>query len=160
MRKHIGSVNWLILSFILLLTDIFSKKWAETVLAPVREIPWIDGVIGFRYAENTGAAFSAFSGSTLLLGVVSLAVCASILIYILRHPGMNWLTNLSLSMLLAGGTGNLIDRFCRGYVVDFFEFQFVDFAVFNVADIYITTGAVLLFLALLFGGEHNGRLES
>lgn len=150
---------YLALSVFLLLVDIFSKRWAETVLAPVSSMPLIKGVVGLRYAENTGAAFSAFSGSTVFLSVFSLLVCIAVLIYMIRHPNAGWLCNLSLSMVLAGGVGNLIDRMTRGYVVDMFEVQFIEFAIFNVADICITVGAALLFIALLRGGERNARLE-
>ena len=118
----------------------------------------IDGVIGFRYAENTGAAFSALSGATVFLSVFSLAICIAIAIYMIRSTeGARAL--LPLSMILAGGVGNLMDRVSYGYVVDFFELQFMKFAIFNVADICITAGAALLFAVLLFGGEKRGRMD-
>ena len=69
------------------------------------------------------------------------------------------LTKLSLSMVLAGGVGNLSDRVARGYVVDYIELQFMRFAIFNAADVFITVGAALLFVALLCGGERNGRMD-
>ena len=73
---------------------------------------------------------------------------------------MDILSKLSLSMIFAGGVGNLIDRIRLGYVIDFFELQFMDFAIFNVADICITIGAALLFIALMRGGEGNARMEN
>jgi len=151
---------WLLLSTGLLLIDLLTKKWAETALAPVETMPLVEGIIGLRYAENTGAAFSAFAGATVWLSLISLAVCTVVLVYVVRHPEMGRLEHLSLSMVLSGGIGNLIDRIARGYVVDFFEFQFVDFAVFNFADIFITVGAALLFIALLRGGEIHARVEN
>ena len=147
-------------SVLLLLIDWFSKRWAETGLAAVGKMPLIEGIIGLRYAENTGAAFSAFSGATALLSLFSVAVCIVVLAYLFKHPEMGVLSKASLSMIFAGGVGNLIDRITLGYVVDFFELQFMDFAIFNVADICITVGAVLLFIALLRGGEGNARMEN
>ena len=158
-NKHGKTMARLAISALLLLIDIVSKRWAETALAKQGTMPLLKGVIGFRYAENTGAAFSAFSGATILLSAFSVIVCAFILFYIIRHPEMSGPTGLSFAMVLSGGIGNLIDRMTRGYVVDFFEFQFVRFAIFNVADICITVGACLLFIALLRGGEAHGGME-
>ena len=160
MNKKTETAVCLVLSASLLLIDILSKRWAETVLAAVRTMPLLEGVIGLRYAENTGAAFSAFSGATVLLTAFSLVVCVILLIYLIRHPEMETFSKLSLSMIFAGGIGNLIDRITRGYVIDFFELQFVEFAIFNIADICITVGAVLLFVTLLRGGEDNVRMEN
>ena len=159
-NKKAETLVCLVISVLLLLIDWVSKRWAENVLAAVRTMPLIKGIVGLRYAENTGAAFSAFSGATALLSVFSAAVCIAVLIYLLKHPEMDMLSKLSFSMVFAGGVGNLIDRITLGYVVDFFELQFIDFAIFNVADIYITVGAALLFIALLRGGEGNARMEN
>jgi signal peptidase II len=63
-----------------------------------------------------------------------------------RHP----LLNVALSMVLGGGIGNMIDRIRLGYVVDFFHVDFVDFAIFNVADSFITVGAILLVIYVIF----------
>ena len=158
-KRKAALAAYLIGGAVLLLADILSKRWAETVLAPAGSMPMIEGVIALRYAENTGAAFSAFSGAMALLSIFSLAVCVAVLAYMIWHPEMDGLIKCSLSMVLAGGVGNLIDRITRGYVVDFFEFQFVEFAIFNVADICITMGAALLFIALLRGGDTKSRLE-
>ena len=158
MKKYIRIGVMLSFSMLLMMIDVMSKKWAESVLAPLGSMPLVRGIIGLRYAENTGAAFSAFSNSTMLLSVVSAIICAGVLIYMLRHPQCDWMAGSSLAMILSGGIGNLLDRMTRGYVVDFFELQFVEFAVFNVADICITAGAVLLFIALLRGGEEHGRM--
>lgn len=159
-NKKIETALFLAFSAFLLLIDWLSKRWAETVLAAARTMPLINGVIGLRYAENTGAAFSAFSGATMLLSAFSAVVCIAVLIYFLKHPEMDILSKLSFSMIFAGGVGNLIDRITLGYVVDFFELQFMDFAIFNVADVCITVGAALLFIALLRGGEGHARMEN
>jgi signal peptidase II len=135
--------------------DAVSKLWAVSVLAPAGEMPLLDGIIALRFARNFGAAFSSFSGATLLLSLFSLCVCTAIGWYLMKNVHMHPLEGISLTMIFAGGAGNLIDRVLRGYVVDFFEFQFVKFAVFNVADILITTGAVLLFIALMRGGNEG-----
>ncbi len=142
-----------LLAAVLLASDVLSKCWAVEVLAPLGEMPLIDGLIGLRYARNFGAAFSSFSGATLMLSAVSLIVCTGAAWYLMKNIGMHPLAGVSLTMIFAGGIGNLIDRVTRGYVVDFFEFQFIEFAIFNVADVFITVGAGLLFIALMLGGE-------
>ena len=151
---------WFGLSAILLLIDQVSKRWAQEILARQGTMGLLDGIVGFRYAENTGAAFSSLSGATVLLSVFSLVVCAAVAVYMLRNPRMPVRMKLPLSMILAGGLGNAIDRICLGYVIDFIELQFVKFAIFNAADIWITSGAALLFIALLFGGEQSGRMDN
>jgi len=154
-KGSLKSACWMAVAAALVLTDWLTKRWAEQALAPVGRMALWDGVVGFCYAENTGAAFSSFSGATMLLGIVSLVICIGVAVYKLRHPEADWLTQSALSMVLAGGIGNLIDRIVRGYVVDFIEVLFIEFAIFNVADICVTVGAALLFIALLRGGEKN-----
>lgn len=153
------SAGWFALSATLVFIDQLSKGWASGVLKGLRSLPLIEGVVGLRYAENTGAAFSSFSGAIDLLIAFSLVVCVTVAVHMLRHPEENIAMQLSLSLILAGGVGNLIDRIHCGYVVDFIELQFVDFAIFNAADIFITSGAVLLFIVLMLGGERNARMD-
>ena len=111
--------------------------------------PIIPGVIGYRYARNTGMAFSLLSGRPWLLGIFS----ALILIIgwrILRTFRLDGLTRVASMLILGGALGNMVDRFFTGYVVDMIEFLFMDFAVFNVADAALTTGCALLAVSLLF----------
>ena len=109
------------------------------------------GFAAFTYVENTGAAFSMFSGSTLVLGIISVAL-AAVLVYIMLKGNKyrSMLLSLSLSFLIGGAIGNAIDRLALGYVRDMIEFTFVDFAVFNVADSFACIGAVMLGVFLLF----------
>lgn len=113
-------------------------------------VPFIDGVMNFYHTRNTGAAFSMFSDKRWVFMVFS-AISMAIIIYLLvteykRHV----LLNVSLAMILGGGVGNMIDRVRLGYVVDFFRTEFVDFAIFNVADCFITVGTVLLAIYVIF----------
>ncbi len=158
-KGYRARLAWLALSLGLVLFDALSKHWARTVLKSTDTMVLIPGVLGLHYAENTGAAFSAFSGATVLLGGISLIVCVVLVIWILKKPDAGWLLMTGLSLTLAGGAGNLIDRLVRGSVTDFFEFLFVRFAIFNVADICITAGVGLILLAVLFGGEKSARME-
>lgn len=132
------------------LLDQVSK---ELILAhlntPVSIIP---GVISFEYAENTGMAWGMLKDHRwvfMTLSVLAL-VFFSVLYYKIKKP--HPLFTLSMGFVLGGGVGNMIDRIFRprGAVIDFFRTDFMDFPIFNVADIFITVGAVLLCVYLLF----------
>lgn len=113
-------------------------------------IPFIKGFMSFYHTRNTGAAFSMFSDNRWVFMVFS-AISMAIIIYLLvKEYKRHILLNISLAMVLGGGVGNMIDRIRLGYVVDFFRTDFVDFAIFNVADCFITVGAVLLGVYVVF----------
>ena len=106
--------------------------------------PFIPYVLSLYHTQNTGAAFSMFSDKRWVFMVFS-AVSMVIIVWLLykeyhRHP----LLNIALSMVLGGGIGNMIDRVALGYVIDFIDFTLINFAVFNVADSFITVGAFML----------------
>lgn len=107
-------------------------------------------VLCLRTVHNTGAAWGMMDGATVLLGVLSLAVVAVLLVFLfVLAPDASPLTAVAVGLVAAGGIGNAIDRFALGYVVDFIQPLFIDFPVFNVADIGVTCGFVLLVLSLL-----------
>ena len=121
-------------------------KWA--CLSLTGSVTLIPGVLALNYAENTGMAFSLFSGRPWLLGWVS-AGCILLGWAILRRYRLGPVSRTAAMLMLGGAVGNMLDRFFRGYVVDMFEVLFVDFAIFNVADAALTIGAVLMALSLL-----------
>lgn len=102
------------------------------------------GLFQFTYVENTGAAFSSFSNSTTLLTVATVIILIGCLILLLTKKIKAKFMNVCLVLVIAGGIGNVIDRIVNGYVVDFINPLFVDFAVFNFADCCITVGAILM----------------
>ena len=108
------------------------------------------GLFQFRLVHNTGAAWGMFGDSTFALGVLSLVVCALLLVYLfVLSPHATVVQTMGLALVFAGGIGNAIDRFAQGYVVDFIEFSFIDFPVFNIADIGVTCGFVIFLFALV-----------
>lgn len=133
-----------------IILDQITKIVAQNNLLNNKEITAIPHILGFTYVKNEGAAFGIFSDSRWVFMVFS-TVAIFVMFYVLikdkkRHP----LFVVSISMLIGGGIGNMIDRIFRGYVIDFFKFLFVKFAVFNVADCFVTVGAVLLSVYLIF----------
>ena len=140
----------IIISMAVVLLDQGTKLLVIHNIAPTDTIPVLPRILNLVYVKNTGAAFSILSGKTFFLSLISLAVCVGIVWYLVKNRPENKLMLLSVSLVLGGAVGNLIDRMFRGSVVDFFEVIFVDFPVFNVADIAITVGAILLMIYVLF----------
>lgn len=112
--------------------------------------PFIPHVMSLKYTQNKGAAFSMLSEQRWVFMVLSLVSMAVIVYILVKEYRRHTLLNISLAMILGGGIGNMIDRIALGYVVDFFRCDFVDFAIFNVADCFITVGAVLLGVYIIF----------
>ena len=141
---------FLIVSAILLImADQLSKYWAVAVLKPLGSLPILPGFIRFFYVENTGAAFSMFEGMRfVLIGFTSVALLVvAWLLFVKRRTDK--LEEIALLLIFSGGVGNLIDRVLNGFVVDFFDFQFMTFAVFNVADCCVVVGVGLFALAFI-----------
>lgn len=126
--------------------DQLSKLAARQLQGAVTLIP---GVVGLRYAENTGMAFSLLSGRPWLLGLLSAALIAAGFA-VLRRYRLGTLASVAAMLMLGGAVGNMLDRLFIGYVVDMIEVLFVDFAIFNVADAALTVGCGLMAWSLLF----------
>lgn len=119
------------------------------------------GLIDFRLVHNTGGAWGIFEGNTMALGIFSLGVCALLIAYYAwQRNEVNLPQVIGIALIVAGGIGNVIDRFVQGYVVDFIEFSFFDFPVFNVADIGVTCGFVILFIGLIVSWRDEAKDES
>lgn len=115
------------------------------------------GLIQFRLAHNTGAAWGMFDDSTFALGVMSLLVCAALTAYLVATAKRaNLAEVIGVALVVAGGLGNALDRFTLGYVVDFIDTTFIEFPTFNVADIGVTCGFVLFFAGMLWGMRRDG----
>ena len=138
--------------------DILTKSWlsgnyaqGEVITGPIL------GLVRLHLVHNTGAAWGMFGDSTLALGVMSSVVCIVLTAYMYyMSPRASLLEVLGIALVVAGGIGNAIDRFTLGYVVDFIEPVFIDFPVFNVADIGVTCGFVLFLVGLLLRERRDG----
>ncbi|HAQ62957.1 MAG TPA: signal peptidase II [Ruminococcaceae bacterium] len=132
-------------------------------LAPVGSITLIEKFLSLTYVENTGAAFGSFSAHTTLLSVFTALVLIVGLIYLLSGKVNSKIAYACLTVIIAGGISNLLDRIFRGFVVDYIEPLFVNFAVFNFADILVTCGAGVLIIYLIYdmvkGSDGKNRGE-
>lgn len=129
---------------VLTLIDRLTKHIAVSTVKVNGPQEFLFGLFQFRYVENTGAAFSSFSDNTEILTVVTLIIIVFCLILLLSRKIKSNFMNVCFLLVTAGGIGNVIDRIMYGYVIDFIEPLFVDFAVFNFADCCITVGAFLI----------------
>lgn len=107
---------------------------------------FIPGVLRLHYIENIGASFSLGEGFGAAFILLALVVSAGSIVYLLRAPIVSKVETAGLALLVGGAIGNAIDRLLFGYVVDFLATEFIDFPVFNIADIGITCGVVLAFI--------------
>lgn len=141
--------------------DQLSKQFAVIWLSGITTLPIIPNVLHLTYVENTGAAFSLFSNMRFFLIIVTLLFAAGIgyLFYILPKTKPYRNINIALSLMLSGAIGNLIDRIRLAYVVDFFDFRIIGFAIFNVADILVVCGTGLLIYSLLKNHNLFSKLE-
>ncbi len=142
----------IILAVFLLIADQVTKYIALMRLKPVGSVTFIDGFMDFTFVENRGAAFGILNGKTWLLLIMAAVICIVIVIAMIKMPNTKeykWL-KWSLILILAGAIGNVIDRLFRGYVVDFFEFTFIEWPVFNMADIYVVVGTIVMAILVLF----------
>jgi len=126
--------------------DQLVKAWCVTDLAPLHTIPLIPDVFHLTYAENHGAGFSILSGQRWLLIAVTGAVLIGMLFLLLTKRIPKGMLSWAIGLVISGAVGNLIDRVRQGFVVDLFDFRLINFAIFNVADVLICTGAGLLIL--------------
>ena len=106
--------------------------------------------LDLTYVQNTGAAFSMFSQHTWILAFISLVMSVVLAVALWKNFFTHPLGKVTLSLLLAGAVGNLIDRAMRGFVVDMFQLLFMNFAVFNVADICVVCGGIAFCVYFLF----------
>ncbi len=141
-----------IVAVLLVGLDQVTKYLALMQLKPVGSVTFVEGFMDFTFVENRGVAFGMFSGQKWFILLLTGIIVAVMIYYFVRLPHSRqyqWVRG-AIVLVLAGAVGNMIDRIFRGYVVDFFEFTFFDWPVFNVADIYVVVGVILLAILILF----------
>ena len=142
----------------MIIVDQLIKYWAVTELAPIGNINIIKGFFHLTYVENSGAAFSMLEGKQTFFIIITFA--AFFLFYYIYKTGIvsGKLANWAGTFVAGGAIGNFIDRLRLGYVIDMFNFELIDFPVFNFADICITVGGAL-FVLIIWLDYLNERRE-
>lgn len=146
-----------ILFGLLLFADQCTKYLAIMKLKGNPAYVLYEGVLELDYLPNAGIALGMLQGQKFLILFVGVIFIAFILFFLLKVPAKRKFiaVHILLVMVIAGGIGNMIDRFRFDFVVDFISFVLINYPIFNVADCYITIAAVLLFILFLFVYKEN-----
>lgn len=132
------------LSLTILIIDQILKYLIRTFIYPGHSIPLLNGILKLTYVQNTGAAFSLFTGYSSFLVAIGVVVAAGVIYFHYRIPSGNHYFQAALAFILGGSLGNLTDRIFRGHVVDYLDFSF--WPVFNLADMAINLGIFLIII--------------
>lgn len=147
--RGILAILAIIIITVLVAVDQLTKLYAINVIKPQRFVTVIENFYYFTYVENRGAAFGMLQNRQLFFIIVTLVIFAVLGYVLVKYKIEGKLFYIATILIIAGGFGNLIDRIFRGYVVDFLQFSFFS-PVCNLADYYITVGAVLLIISVTF----------
>lgn len=142
----------IVLIAILIAFDRFTKQLALAYLKGTAGLSLISGVLELRYLENRGAAFSLLQGKTWLILLTGFLFIGIVIYFIMKMPDHKKynIIHIVVSFFIAGGIGNMMDRFLYGYVVDFISFVLINFPIFNVADIYVVVAFFIVGIFVLF----------
>lgn len=110
----------------------------------------VPGFFSLFYIQNEGAAWGIFQGKMVFFYLVTLIVVGYLVYMFQQEKNKTKLVGISFALILSGAIGNFIDRLLNGYVVDMFRLDFINFPIFNVADICLTVGVVLMLIHVLF----------
>lgn len=143
-------VLYLTITLILVMIDQFTKYLTVENIALHEVVEVIPNVLSLTYIQNSGAAFSILEGQMLFFYIVTVIVIIFLLYYMYTEARNNKILGILLSIVLAGAIGNFIDRLLYQYVIDMIQLEFVEFAIFNVADSYLTVGVILLLIYTIF----------
>lgn len=131
--------------------DQVVKYLVVSGIAAGTRLAFLPGVLDLTYVQNTGAAFSTFQGAQWLFALVFAMLTVGLFYeYFRKRLPFTRFDRWCIAAIYGGGLGNMIDRLRLGYVVDMFETSFIRFPVFNVADIFITCGCIVLLVHLVF----------
>lgn len=148
-----------IAAVVLLGADQGTKWLIRQSMQPGESIPFLPHVAQLTYVQNTGIAFGAFAGKVNFITILTALLLAALVVFmIVKQPRAHTIW-LAVSAIVAGGVGNLIDRIWLNYVVDFIDLQFMSFPVFNVADMWVVGGAILMVVYILFFEEKQRGKE-
>ena len=159
LRKYRVYVFEILFAVAAIAVDLVSKAAAFDILedVPGGSIAVAEGIFSLTMARNYGASFGVFSGKTTLLSAITGIGIALVLVVLIVRPKAPKILRYSLIMIFAGGLGNLVDRIAFGYVRDFIDYTFletffgIDFAIGNIADIFVMIAMGMLIVYMIFG---------
>ena len=154
-------IHYYLISLVIIILDQLSKYLTASKLDLGQTINLIPNVLSVTHVQNSGAAWSIFEGEMVFFYLITILVVA-FLIYLLHREGKNSaLLATAIAFMMGGALGNFIDRLFHQYVIDMIQVDFMSFPIFNIADIALTTGVILMLVAVLYdeymkkGGEEG-----
>lgn len=152
-------IPFFLLAALIVAADQGVKYLVRANIALGQHVSFLPGVMDLTFVKNTGAAFSMLEEHTWLLTLLSGVVAVILAVLLARRILPHWFGQLALGLLLGGAVGNFIDRLLLGYVTDMFVAAFVNFPVFNVADIAVVVGGVLLCVHVILFMKDEDKKE-
>lgn len=143
---------------LLVALDQITKVLAQHMLYEVTTFPVIPNVLHFTYVENRGIAFGLFQNMNYIFLPLSILITIGCFYFLNRAwKKRKWFISWGIALIASGAIGNILDKVFRGFVVDFIQVKLIDFPVFNIADILVSVGTVMVAIAILFleNGEKN-----
>ena len=156
LRKHFHVFYGMVFLFLFLI-DLLTKFFAAGYLKGAEKTVLLDGILSLVYVENTGMAFGLLKGHRVLFLLICLVFLPFLFrLYTKTPPGRRYAPlRFGLVLIASGALGNAVDRFLRGYVVDFIGLEFIDFPVFNLADCFVVVGSILFAVLVIFFYEEG-----
>lgn len=136
----------LLLALAVLILDQWSKYKVSTEIALGEVLNPDHPIMTLTYVRNTGAAWSILEGKMIFFYIISILACGVILYFLFKAKQQNWWFYIGLGLLLGGTLGNFIDRMRLGYVVDMMHLNFINFPIFNIADMALSVGLLGLII--------------
>ena len=143
----INRIYFILLSTIIVLSDQLTKSTISIYRQSLINKDFI--IFNLDYVKNYGAAFNILNGSRIFLSIISITVAIFLIYFLINKKFISYIGLLSYSFILGGTIGNGIDRVTKGYVIDFINLNFIEFPVFNIADISINIGLILLIYSYI-----------
>ncbi len=145
-RDYIIYTSIIVLGVIL---DQITKFLAVRFLKPISTFPLIEDVLHFTFLKNSGAAFGMLSNHRWIFMSVSAVAIITLSVFLYMRKAPSLIHAIAISGIISGGIGNMIDRIALGYVIDFIDVRLINFAIFNVADSFVTVSSIGLIILLV-----------
>ena len=151
----------IILTILFILLDVISKLLISNYLEVYESINIIGDFLKFTYVHNTGAAWSLFNDKSFMVLIISVIIILIIGYYIYKNKPNNRIEKFGYALILGGAIGNFIDRVIYGYVIDFIDVKIFnyDYPIFNLADMFIVIGVILLIIKSWGNGRGNKSIR-
>ena len=153
MKKYIAPALTIIASIAL---DRWSKAWilANLYKQDIKILPFLN----FTYAENTGVAFGMFADNNLVLLIATACILAALIIFRKEFVTHHLVSRIGYWFVIGGAIGNIWDRISYKFVVDFVDFSFFP-AIFNIADSFITVGAIFMGIGMFMASMEEKKAK-